>query len=80
MPSKERSLACGTRGATRTTRASSYGVAVEVSDFLVGVVDEVDSDDAEVLLDDDDPESPFPPAVDEVLDVVEDDLPRLSVL
>jgi hypothetical protein len=51
-----------------------------VSDFFAGV-DDVDSED-ELLLDDD-PESPFFESgvdVDEVLDDVDDDLPRLSVL
>jgi len=78
---------CHERRTTRTTRATgeSYGVDVEdveVSDFFAGVdVDGVDSDDFDSLVLDDELESPFFDS-DVALDdgVVDDDLPRLSVL
>lgn len=69
------------RRATRTTLAQRYGVAeVVVSDFFAGVEDVEDDSDEDAVLDDD-PESPFfdsDVAVDD--GVVDDDLPRLSVL
>lgn len=73
-------------------RDERYGVDDELdSDFLAGVVDDDESleDDVELdepdslLLLDDDPESPFFDSdedVAEVFGVVDDDLPRLSVL